>query len=102
MLCKTHLHSPAKQPCTSSCDIFHVKELMLAYGCEECHVKASETKTRICCCDFQEKDLKLYMEECGNILNINNVKVMAQQRCQYFTTDSIIEVILIVDFMLLF
>jgi len=31
---------------------------------------------RTWCCICQEKDLKLYMEECGNILNINNVKVV--------------------------
>jgi len=45
------------------------------FPCEEHGVNGGVTETRACCV-CQEKDLKSYMEECGNILNINNVKVV--------------------------
>jgi len=52
--------------------------LLGVINCEECRVESRKSKidTQIYCCVCQEKDLKSYMEECGNILNINNVKVV--------------------------
>ena len=33
--------------------------------------------------EYLEKDLKQYMDDCGNILSMNNVKVSAHQACDW-------------------